>query len=269
VRLLIKIGGTLLDSSVTRQSLARQIADLQRRNFELVVVHGGGKQMTRFLEERGISSRFINGLRVTTPETMDAVLKVLAGSVNQELVAALIAHHAHAVGLSGIDGNLVEAEQMNAELGAVGRIVGCHPELLNLLAANHYLPVVACVAGDGRGGLFNINADQMAVACAVGFRANRIIFLTDVEGVLDGNGAVAEALSGEDARRLVDSGVAKGGMQAKLNAALSALDQGVETIHIVSGVRSGILNKIVNGEQVGSTMGRTQDWRIQPSQVAQ
>jgi len=151
VRVLVKLGGTLLDSPQARDSLAAQIAEALRGKIEIVVVHGGGKQMTRFLAERGIESRFVNGLRVTTPETVDAVLKVFAGSVNHQLVASLNRAGAPAVGLSGIDAFLVEAEQMDPALGAVGRVTAANPALLDLLSAHGYLPVVACVAGDRQG----------------------------------------------------------------------------------------------------------------------
>ena len=176
-----------------------QIAAQAQRGIEIVVVHGGGKQMTRFLAERGIESRFVNGLRVTTPETMDAVLKVLAGSVNHELVAALIAAGARAVGLSGVDGDLVEAEQMDPALGMVGRVTRANPELLDLLVGAGYLPVVACVAGSRDGRMYNVNADQMAAACAAALRADQLIFLTDVDGVLDGVAPGEPVLSAEDA----------------------------------------------------------------------
>ncbi|HXI39210.1 MAG TPA: acetylglutamate kinase, partial [Bryobacteraceae bacterium] len=176
MKALIKLGGTLLDVPELRANLAVQIAEQFSRGTEIVVVHGGGKQMTRFLAERGVESRFVNGLRVTTPETMDAVLKVLAGSVNQELVAALIAAGLRAVGLSGVDGNLVEAEPMDPALGLVGRIRHANPALLDLLLSRGFLPVVACVAGDGHGRMYNINADQMAAACAAAWRADRLIF---------------------------------------------------------------------------------------------
>ena len=126
-----------------RASLAGQIAAAAQRGIAVTVVHGGGKQMTRFLEERGITSRFVNGLRVTTPETLDAVLKVLAGNVNKQLVAALNAAGARAVGLTGIDAGLVEAEQMDPQLGLVGRVTRAHPELLDLFRER--LPSGGCV----------------------------------------------------------------------------------------------------------------------------
>src|SRR5438094_5227435 len=166
VKILIKLGGTLLDDAASQQRLAAQIATACARGCETVVVHGGGKQMTRYLSDRGIESRFVDGLRVTTPETVDAVLKVLAGSVNHELVASLNRAGALAVGLSGIDAFLVEAELMDPALGAVGRVTGSNPALLHLLVSNGYVPVIACVAGDRQGRIYNVNADQMAVACA-------------------------------------------------------------------------------------------------------
>jgi acetylglutamate kinase len=252
VRVLVKIGGTLLDSAETRQSLARQIALAKSAGYECVVVHGGGKQMTRFLEERGVPSRFVNGLRVTTPETIDAVLKVLAGSVNQELVSALIREQVLAVGLSGLDGNLVEAVQMDPELGAVGRVTKSNGALLELLTANGYLPVVACLAGDPGGNFYNVNGDQMAVACAAGYRAERLIFLTDVPGVLDAGGNRLPHLSPADIEQLIATGVAKGGMQAKLNAASSAIAQGIGAVSIVSGAEASVLTRVLAGEALGT-----------------
>ena len=254
-KLLIKLGGTLLDAPDSRQRLAREIygaaADARRR---VVVVHGGGKQMTRFLTERGIESRFVNGLRVTTPETVDAVLKVFAGSVNHELVASLGKAGALAVGLTGIDAFLTEAEQMDPALGAVGRVTRSNPELLNLLAGAGYLPVVACVAGDRQGQVYNVNADQMAVACAAAFGAQLLVFLTDVDGVLDSDKRVRSVISAAESERLISDGIATGGMQAKLQAALAALRGGVGQVRIAPGAASGVLGRILSGEQIGTRM---------------
>jgi acetylglutamate kinase len=252
MKILIKIGGTLLDAPETRHSLARQIADATAAGHEAIVVHGGGKQMTRFLEDRGVESRFVNGLRVTTPETIDAVLKVLAGSVNQELVSALIRVGVPAVGLTGLDANLVDAAQMDPQLGAVGRVTKANPALLDLLTANGYLPVVACLAGDSDGNFYNVNGDQMAVACAAGFRAERLIFLTDVAGVLDESGNRRPTLSVAEIKQFIGAGIAKGGMEAKLNAASSAIEQGIPGVHVVPGGEPGILSRTLAGESVGT-----------------
>jgi acetylglutamate kinase len=221
---------------------------------EIVVVHGGGRQMTRHLAERGIQSRFVNGLRVTTPEVVDAVLKVFAGTVNHELVASLNRAGAPAVGVSGIDAYLVEAEQMDPALGAVGRVTRSNPGLLHLLAGNGFVPVVACVAGDRQGAIYNVNADQMAVACAAAFGADQLIFLTDVDGVMDGARQVRALLTARESEELIATGVATGGMQAKLNAALAALRGGVGEVRIAPGATNQILSRLLSGEALGTRM---------------
>jgi acetylglutamate kinase len=255
VRVLVKLGGTLLDAPETRDALAVQLAQALARGVELVVVHGGGKQMTRYLAERSIASRFVDGLRVTTPETLDAVLKVFAGSVNHELVASLNHAGALAVGISGIDAFLVEAEQMDPALGAVGRVTQSNPALLHLLVDNGYLPVVACVAGDRLGRVYNVNADQLAVACAVAFGAQQLVFLTDVEGVMDGGRRIRPVLTAAESRDFISSGIATGGMQAKLNAALAALEGGVEQVRIAPGTAPGVIARVLwEGEEIGTRM---------------
>jgi acetylglutamate kinase len=258
VKALVKLGGTLLDAPEARDALAGQIAEARAGGAEVVVVHGGGKQMTRYLAERGIESRFVNGLRVTTPETLDAVFKVFAGSVNHELVASINRAGAQAVGLSGIDAFLAEAEQMDPALGAVGRVTKSNPALLNLLTANRYVPVVACVAGDRQGRVYNVNADQMAVACATAFGARQLIFLTDVEGVLDHSRQVRPILTAAESERLIAEGVATGGMLAKLNAAVAALRGGVDQVRIAPGTAADVLSRVLAGEAIGTRMVLTE-----------
>lgn len=250
MKVVIKLGGTLLDDPASRYRLAREITEASRR-AQVVVVHGGGKQMTRYLTERGVASRFLDGLRVTTPEILDAVLKIFAGSVNTELVAAFRAAGARAVGLTGVDAGLVDAQQLHPELGQVGRPCASDPRLLETLLREGFLPVVACLAGDATGALYNVNADQMAVACASAFGAEKLVFLTDVEGVRDSAGAVRPTLSAEEAREFIQSGVATGGMQAKLEAALAGLEKSAE-IRIAPGACPAIIQKIISGEAAGT-----------------
>ena len=254
MRVLIKLGGTLLDSAESRASLSEQIADLAEPGLEIAVVHGGGKQMTRFLAERGVESRFEGGLRVTTPEVLDAVLKVFAGSVNKELVASLRAAGAAAVGITGIDGGLADAEPMSERLGSVGRILGSNPKVLDALVESGFLPVVACVAGDRRGRIYNVNADQMASSVASAFRADRLFFLTDVEGVRGDGGVLLPRLTTAEARSLIDSGVAAGGMQAKLTYAIEALRNGVGQVLIAPGAEPGVLRRLMTSEKLGSVL---------------
>lgn len=257
MKLLVKLGGTLLDADATRARLARQIGAVSR-SVPMVVVHGGGRQMTQYLAERGIESQFVNGLRVTTPAVLDAVVKVVAGSVNRQLVAALNQAGnragARAVGISGIDGGLVEAEQMDAALGSVGRVTRADPALLDALLAGGFLPVVACVAADREGRLYNVNADQMAAACAVAFGADQLIFLSDVAGVLDAGKRLLPRLTMADSESLIAAGIATGGMLAKLDAAHGALRQGVPQVRICSGAADGVLERILAGEEPGTRL---------------
>lgn len=252
MKILIKLGGTLLDGDATRQNIATQLTAAHKRNASTVVVHGGGKQMTRFLAERNVESRFVEGLRVTTEEVLDAVLKVFAGSVNHTLVASLVAAGAPAVGITGIDACLAEAEQLRPELGFVGKPVRSNPALLHTLIGGGFLPVVACVAGDRQGNIYNVNADQMAVSCASGFQADRLLFLTDVDGVKDGGGQVIPTLTLEQSRLLIADGIATGGMQAKLNAAADALLGGVGEVVIAPGAAPDIIARLLDGEAVGT-----------------
>ena len=251
MKILIKLGGTLLDAPESRGRLAGEIA-AARSGSQIAVVHGGGKQMTRYLAERGVESRFVNGLRVTTAEVLDAVLKVLAGAVNQELVAAFIAQGAQAVGLSGMDALVTEARQLNPDLGFVGTPVQSNGRLLNLLVDSGFLPVIACLAGDRVGQFFNVNADQMAVSVAGAFGADKLLFLTDVDGVRGANNVVYSTLNPEECRGLIQSGVATGGMQAKLESALKALESAIAEVVIAPGATPGIVGKLLNGERIGT-----------------
>jgi acetylglutamate kinase len=153
-----------------------------------------------------------------------------------------------------VDAGLVEAEPLGEDWGAVGRPARAHGELLDLLSDRGYLPVIACVAGDGHGRIFNVNADQMAVACAAAFGARRLIFLTDVPGVRASDQTVIPVLSLAESERLIASGVATGGMQAKLTAAARALDAGVPEVLIAPGGQAGALGRLLAGERLGTRL---------------
>jgi acetylglutamate kinase len=253
MRILIKLGGTLLDNPSSRERLSAEIHAAATAH-STVVVHGGGKQMTRFLEERGVESKFVNGLRVTTPEVIDAVLKVFAGTVNHQLVASLVRAGANSVGVSGIDSALVECEALGGEYGFVGKPLRCNPALLETLTSNGFVPVVACIGGDRQGNIYNVNADQMAVACAAGFKAKSLLFLTDVDGVRDSSGTNAAQLTIPQMRKLIADGIATGGMQAKLEAAILALESGVEEVIIAPGAKPGIIAALLQGETAGTRL---------------
>lgn len=253
MRVLIKIGGTLLDDPETRHSIASQLAEVAHQ-YDIVAVHGGGKQVTRFLEERGLPTRFIGGLRVSDEAVVDAVVKVIAGSVNKQLVCALIAAGRCAFGLSGVDGRLTTAVPLDPELQSVGHPGKTDGRLLDLLTKSGYLPVVACIAGDEHGNVYNVNADQMAVSCALGWHADKLFFLTDVDGVRDEHGAVLGRLCLDEVHALVESGTATGGMRAKLNAAERALRAGLEEVVIASGHEPNVCQRLLAREAIGTRL---------------
>lgn len=252
MKVLIKLGGTLLDSEDKVRSMAEQLAAVGPEH-QLVVVHGGGKEVTRFLAERGVESRFQNGLRVSDMTVIDAVTKVIAGGVNKRLVSALTAAGRQTIGISGVDGLLTRAVQFDPALEFVGRPVSTNGKLLDLLVTSGYLPAVACVAGDEAGHIYNVNADVMAVSVALGWRASKLFFLTDVPGVKDESGNPVSQLTSADIEELIRSGVATGGMQAKLEAAEEALAGGVE-VSIVSGAEVRIVSRLLAGEMAGTRL---------------
>lgn len=252
MKLLVKLGGTLLDDAASRASLAGQLAALARQNPTLAIVHGGGKQMTRFLEERGVPSEFVEGLRVSSPAVIDAVLKVFAGTVNHELVAALVAAGMDAVGLTGIDCALTECELVNPALGQVGRPVRANTRVLDTLTGGGFVPVIACVGGDRAGNVYNVNADQMATSLAAAWTVDRLLFLTDVEGVRGGDGQRIPVLHQKDAQQLITDGIATGGMLAKLRAAQFALENGVGEVRIAHGATPDVVARVQSGEPLGT-----------------
>ena len=222
--IVVKIGGATLGNHDTT---IEDIVKLQRQAKSLVVVHGGGKLITDWLTKQGISSRFVQGERVTDTATLEVVISVLAGLVNKEIVAAINSRGGQAVGISGVDGALIQSEVENIELGCVGRVVKVDLTLLEALLQSGYIPVVAPLGLNSRGSLapqiLNINADVVAGEIAAAIGAERLIFLTDVVGVCDQQGKLMPQLSPGEAEALIVSGVASGGMIPKVKACLRAL----------------------------------------------
>src|SRR3990172_510625 len=215
MKAVVKIGGTLLETASDRLRIAGQVARQSRAGHSILLVHGGGKQLTQFLERMGIASRFVNGFRVTTAETLDGVIKVFAGTVNHELLAAFVRVGLPAVGLSGIDAGGLVAEKLRGEQGQdwgyVGRIRQVNPRVWDVLSQAGFLPVLACLAVGEDGQIYNVNADQAAVACALHWRADRLVFLTDVDGVMDRDGHTLTRLEAAAIPLLLESGAVSGG----------------------------------------------------------
>lgn len=250
-----------MEDGAERARMARMLRPAISGGNQTLVVHGGGKQLTVFLDKNGIRSEFLNGLRITSAEALDGVVKVFAGTVNHGLLAALHAEDIPAVGISGVDAGCLEAERLRGaqgeDWGFVGRITSARPQVWEAILAGGMLPVMACLAVDREGQIYNVNADQAAVACALHWRADALIFLTDVDGVRDATGQIVARLAAEDISSLIDSGAVTGGMLAKLHAVEEALAGGVTQILIRNGRRRGALDNFFlgNAPAAGSPAG--------------
>ena len=248
VPVVVKLGGTTLAEQ--RQVLA-EVAELSAR-CSLVLVHGGGKRLTEWLERLRIESRFEAGLRVTDEPALEVAVAVLAGLVNTELVAALRGLGVDAVGLSGVDGGLLVGQRM-AELGRVASVTGIRPRVVQAVLAKGGLPVVAPLATDQDGQVCNVNADDAAAGLAAGLGA-RLVLLTDTDGVRDRAGNTIPALTADEAERLIARGVIAAGMVAKVRAGLRALggDGGVAVI--ANGAAAGALSRALDDASFGTRL---------------
>jgi acetylglutamate kinase len=261
---VVKYGGHAMVDPALKASFARDVCLLHYVGIRVIVVHGGGPQINETLNRLGIRPQFSAGLRVTDEETMDVVEMVLAGRVNSEIVGLIGSHGGRAIGLSGRDDLLLRAERVGAvqakdgsgdmvDLGRVGRVTSVQPKLLNDLVQNGFIPVIAPIAIDRDGQPLNVNADTAAGEIAVAVRAQKLVLMTDVEGVKDAEGKVISVLDAKTVRDHIEQGVIKGGMIPKVECALSAVNQGVSQIHIIDGRRlHALLLEIFTDHGVGT-----------------
>jgi len=246
--IVVKYGGHAMGNPELGQAFARDIALLKQSGVNPIVVHGGGPQIGQMLEKMGIKSEFKGGLRVTDKATVEIVEMVLAGSINKEIVALINAEGEWAIGLCGKDGNMVFAEKAKRtmvdpesniekliDLGFVGEPVEVDRTLLDLLARSEMIPVIAPVAPGRDGETYNINADTFAGAIAGALQATRLLFLTDVPGVLDASGNLIDELTMAKARALIADGTISGGMIPKVETCIEAMERGVEGVVILNG----------------------------------
>lgn len=254
---VVKIGGSAM-AGIAATTLAEDLVRLARVGVRPVLVHGGGPMITQTLERLGIRSQFVDGLRVTDAPTMEVVEMVLAGSINKQLVAAIQAAGGTAVGLSGVDGNLLQARPRSAgpDLGFVGEVAGVAPEVLRLLLEARVIPVVASLGLDGAGQRYNLNADTAAAALAVALGAQKLILMTDVDGIYreraEGRERISE-LSPQGARELMSDGTVRRGMIPKVEACLDALAGGVASSHIIAAAQAhGLLIELLTEAGTGT-----------------
>ncbi len=229
--IVVKMGGSTFGQHDTTLD---DLVALQRLGINTIVVHGGGSEITAWMQRLGLEARFVDGLRVTDQAAMQLALMTLAGKVNKELVAQVAQRGGRAVGLSGVDGQILQARRKDARLGFVGEIFQVDLTALTGVAGAGFVPIVAPIAIGEDYQALNVNADTAAAAIATAIRAEKLIFLTDVPGVIHTNGEAISRLSVEEAAELIEAGTISGGMIPKVQACISALEQ-VERTHIIDG----------------------------------
>lgn len=266
---VVKYGGAAMADDELKTSFAQDIVLLKYVGINPVVVHGGGPQINEMLKRMGTPTQFVRGMRVTDQETMDIVEMVLVGKINKEIVTLINQHGGMAVGLSGKDGGLIRARKMKVtvstngeppeiiDIGLVGEIVGIDPTVINSLDENMFIPVIAPVGVGDKGETYNINADLVAGQVAEALHAEKLILLTDVEGVKNKNGGLLSTLKTNQARKLIEEGVVGEGMIPKVECCIEALKGGVGKTHIIDGrLKHVVLLEIFTKEGVGTEVVR-------------
>ena len=263
---VIKYGGHAMVNEDLKEAFAQDVVLMKYVGLRPVIVHGGGPQISEVMAKMGIEPVFIEGQRVTDEATMNVVEMVLVGTVNKNIVGLINRHGGQAVGLSGRDGNMVVAEKMQIyrysgedrppeiiDIGRVGKVKEVNPGVITTLMENGFLPVIAPVGVGPGGEAFNINADLVAGAIAGALQAEKVIYLTDVEGVKDADGSLLSSLDLAQVEDLLERGVAKGGMIPKLKSARKALKAGVQKAHIIDGrIPHALLLEVFTDHGVGT-----------------
>ncbi len=258
---VIKFGGNAMVDEALKSSFAQDIVLLKQVGVNPVIVHGGGPQIGKLLDQIGKESRFIEGMRVTDNETMDVVEMVLGGLVNKQIVSLINSHGGRAVGLTGKDGGMISArkmklsrsEQESDDLGQVGEVESIDPSVVQMLDDDDFIPVIAPIGVGPDGASYNINADLVAGKLASVLAAEKLLLLTNTPGVLDPDGLLLTGLEADKTARLIKQGVIHGGMLPKVDCALNAVKSGVKTSHIIDGrVRHSVLLELLTDSGVGT-----------------
>ncbi|MGM9590058.1 MAG: acetylglutamate kinase [Faecousia sp.] len=253
---VIKYGGNAMINEELKQQVMEDICLLWLIGVKVVLVHGGGPEISQTMKRLGKEAVFLNGLRVTDKETVDIVQMVLAGKVNKSLVNLLQIKGGHAVGLSGIDGGIIEAKMKDERLGFVGEITRIRTQPITDLLEKNYIPVISTVASDRQGNTYNINGDTAAAYIAGALHAKRLIMMTDIDGILrdkDDPNTLIRKLTVSEARGLYKEGIISGGMIPKVDCCIEAIDKGVKTVVINDGrVPHSILMELLTDEGAGT-----------------
>lgn len=253
-RIVIKYGGSAQIEPRLREQFAKDIVMMYMLGVEPIIIHGGGKRITHMLEKMQIKSEFIDGHRITSKEAMEVVEMVLSGEINKELAYFLTLNGARAVGISAKDDLLLQAQvKEGGKFGYTGEVISNNPKILYDLLEDKIIPVISPVCGDERGNSYNVNADDVACEIAKAIKADKVIFLTDTQGVLGANGELLESLSASKVEDLITQGVISGGMIPKIRACVECLKEGVKKVHIIDGrLEHSLLLELFTSCGVGS-----------------
>lgn len=258
--LVVKYGGNAMINESLKEQVMEDIILLHLIGIKVVLVHGGGPEITDTLKKIGKESVFVDGLRVTDKETVDVVQMVLAGKINKSLVNLLEIKGGKAIGVSGLDGHMIQAEMKDERLGYVGKITGVDVTMINDLLAGGYIPVVSTIGCDSEGNVYNINADTAAAFIAGAMGAERLITMTDIEGILsdkDDHTSIIPCVDLKGAQALFDSGIISGGMIPKVQCCIDAIHHGVKTVTILDGrVPHALLIETLTDEGAGTMIVR-------------
>lgn len=235
---VVKYGGNAMTNDVLKQAVMRDVVMLSVVGIKVVLVHGGGPEINEMLRKTGKESKFVNGLRYTDEETIDIVQMVLAGKVNKDLVSMLETHDGRAIGMCGLDGNMIEAEQLDPNLGYVGEITAIHPEIIQNALDNGYIPVISTIGRGKDGTVYNINADTAAARIAAEMKAPSLILMTDTKGLLedkDDENTLILTVGVSEVPYLKKQGIISGGMIPKIDCCVEAVRRGVKQANIIDG----------------------------------
>ena len=266
---VIKYGGSAMTDEKIKHSVIGDIAFMKMVGINPVIIHGGGPEINKALELEQIEPKFFNGLRVTDEKTMQVVESVLSGKINKSIVAEFQKHKTKAVGISGKDGMLIEAEKKmpnGIDIGFVGDIKKINTEVLDTLIKSDFVPVISPVGADEQANTYNINADYAAVEIAIALKATKLVFLTDIEGVrmnADDPDSLISKLTPVEIEKMIDNGIISGGMIPKVECCSKAIKSGVDSVHIINGkIEHSILLEIYTKDGIGTVIQEAEDEQI-------
>lgn len=259
---VIKYGGSITGDNEARSAFMEDVGVLRNAGVKVVIVHGGGPEINRMLDRLNLNGEFVNGLRKTDEAAMEVVEMVLSGRVNKDLTSELIAKGVEAVGISGRDGNLLEAERLylndngsKIDIGFVGQVSKVNDKILRDLMTMGYVPVISPVAGDKEGKAYNINADFAAAAIGVSISADSLVYLSDVDGLFSDIGdsnTLISSITTAEIEKLINTGAISGGMIPKMKCCIEAIEKGVASVCLIGGKKPHILLELFHGKEAGT-----------------